>query len=78
MYLDGYLRDSAQRVARRERPLTPGTYLNGQLHGWAAMHAYQYRRPLLRALDEEVRAGRVVAVRSAHGAVAYAPRAVAA
>ena len=78
MYLDAYLRDGTQRVARGERPLTPGTYLNHQLHGWAARHAYQYRRPLLRALEAEVEAGRVVAVQSARGGVGYAPRVVAA
>lgn len=78
MYLDAYLRDSAQRVLRGARPLTPATYLSYQLHGWARSHEYLYRRPLLRALEEEVRLGRVVMVRSAHGGVGYAPRAVAA
>ena len=78
MYLDVYLRDAAQRVARGERPLTPGTFLSYQLRGWARTHEYQYRRPLLRALEAEVEAGRVVAVRSARGGVGYAPRVVAA
>ena len=78
MYLDSYLRDAAQRVARGGRPLTPATYLGYQLRGWARTHEYVYRGPLLRALEAEVEAGRVIAVRSAHGGVGYAPRAVAA
>ncbi len=78
MYLDPYLCDSAQRVARGDRPLTPATYLSRQLHGWARNHEYLYRGPLVRALGEEVRLGRVVMMRSAHGGVGYAPMAVAA
>jgi hypothetical protein len=54
MYLDPYLADSAQRVLRAGRPLTPATYLSYQLHGWARNHGYLYRRALMRALDEEV------------------------
>ncbi len=77
-YLDPYLRDSAERVARGDRPLTPATFLSYQLRGWARNHEYLYRRPLLRALEEEVRLGRVVMVRSAHGGVGYAPMVVAA
>ena len=78
MYLDPYLADSAQRVLRGGRPLTPATYLAYQLHGWARNHGYLYRRALMRALDEEIRQGRAVTVRSANGGVGYAPTAVAA
>ncbi len=78
MYLDPYLADSVHRAAQGRRPLTPSTYLSYQLHGWARDHAYVYRRALMRALDEEVRQGRVVIVRSAHSAEGYLPVEVAA
>ncbi len=78
MYLESYLNDGAQRAAVGRRPLTPATYLSQQLHGSARTHEYLYRRALMRALDEEVRQGRAVAVRSARGAVAFASTAAAA
>ena len=78
MYLGPYLADSAQRAVQGGRPLTPGTYLSYQLHGWARDHAYVCRRALMRALTEEVLQGRVVIVRSAHSAEGYLPVEVAA
>jgi len=67
-YLADYL-DAAER-----KRWTPATFLNRALTGKAKRYQSRYHGALMRALEREMSAGRVVAVPSAKGGTAYIER----
>ena len=64
MYTDIYLRCGGR--------ITPGTFLQGRLHGKAKDYMGKYLNVLLRDLEARVQAGTVVTVTSYGGCVGYA------